>query len=98
MLFGFLGWLKLRGRDMSVLLEARGWALNGRMKLIRQLGLLFTVRPDLPKGSVKKRLTSSPRNAIIVAIIAALLIWLSCYLFKHPEILRRLREGTFFQL
>jgi len=32
---GFLGWLKLRRRDVSTLLEACGWALNGRMRLTR---------------------------------------------------------------
>lgn len=46
-----LGWLKLRKRDLSTVLEACGWALNGRMYLTRRLSLLYTQEPDLPEGS-----------------------------------------------
>ncbi len=52
---GLLGYLKLRSRDMSALLEAAGWAVNFRMKLTRRLGRLFTHRRELPKETVKKR-------------------------------------------
>ena len=96
--FGFLGWLKLRRRDMSVLLEACGWALNGRMKLIRPLSLLFTQRPDLPQGAIKRRFTKSRTWIFVVSAIAAAWLALAWYLYKHPDILQRLKEGTFFQL
>jgi len=52
---GLLGYLKLRSRDMSALMEAAGWAVNFRMKLTRRLGRLFTHRRELPKDAVKKR-------------------------------------------
>jgi len=52
---GLLGYLKLRARDMSAILEAAGWAVNFRMKLTRRLGRLFTRRPGLPKDAVKER-------------------------------------------
>ena len=52
---GLLGYLKLRSRDMSALLEAAGWAVNFRMKLTRRLGRLFTHRRELPKDAVKRR-------------------------------------------
>lgn len=48
---GFLGWLRLRRRDMAMLLEANGWALNVQMKLTGRLGRLFTRTPRIPKGS-----------------------------------------------
>ena len=48
---GFLGWLKLRLRDMGPLLEANGWAINLEMKLTYRLGRLFTRRPGLPPGA-----------------------------------------------
>jgi len=52
---GLLGYLKLRSRDMSALLEAAGWAVNFRMKLTRRLGRLFTHRRELPNDAVKRR-------------------------------------------
>ena len=52
---GLLGYLTLRSRDMSAMLEAAGWAVNFRMKLTRRLGRLFTHRRELPKDAVKRR-------------------------------------------
>ncbi|MDI1446602.1 hypothetical protein [Polyangium sp. 6x1] len=52
---GFLGWLKLRRRDVSALLEASGWAFNVRIYLRRNLSLRFTRVPPLPRGSVRER-------------------------------------------
>jgi hypothetical protein len=54
-LSAFVGWLKLRRRDMGLILEASGWALNISMKLNRRIGRLFTFTPPLPEGSVKER-------------------------------------------
>lgn len=45
---GFLGWLRLRRRDMSLLLEANDWAVNVPMALSRSLGATFTLEPALP--------------------------------------------------
>jgi hypothetical protein len=56
MLSAFLGWLKLRSRDMAPVLEANGWALNARMKVTRVLGGVFTRVPALPAGAVVDRL------------------------------------------
>ncbi|HVK67624.1 MAG TPA: hypothetical protein VM694_24230, partial [Polyangium sp.] len=55
MISGFLGWLKLRRRDVSALLEASGWAFNVRIYLRRNLSLRFTRVPPLPRGSVRER-------------------------------------------
>lgn len=49
--FAALAWLKLRRRNLAGVLEAAGWALNERLMLTRQLGLLFTYRPPRPAGS-----------------------------------------------
>lgn len=46
-----LAWLKLRKRNLAIVLEASGWALNDRLKLTRGLGRLFTRRRSRPKGS-----------------------------------------------
>jgi len=52
---GFImGFLKLKRRDMSAILEASGWAINIRMKMTRSLGRLFTRRPKVPKDGRKQ--------------------------------------------
>ncbi|MFH1504963.1 MAG: hypothetical protein ABIH08_06235 [Candidatus Omnitrophota bacterium] len=49
------GFIKIRKRDMSVLLEASGWAINAHMRLSATLGRLFTHVPNLPKDTRKER-------------------------------------------
>jgi len=48
---GLLGWLKLRRRNLALLLEGSGWALNDRLMLTRDLAALVTRKPRLPKGA-----------------------------------------------
>ncbi|MCP3101281.1 kinesin [Myxococcus sp. K15C18031901] len=48
---GLLGWLKLRRRNLALLLEGSGWALNDRLMLTRGLATLVTRRPRLPQGA-----------------------------------------------
>ncbi len=45
---GLLGWLKLRQRNLALLLEGAGWALNDRLMLTSDLALLVTRKPRLP--------------------------------------------------
>jgi hypothetical protein len=52
---GLLGWLKLRKRNLALLLEGAGWALNDRLKLTPQLAGLITRRPPRPQGSRVER-------------------------------------------
>ncbi|MEA3490225.1 MAG: hypothetical protein U9R44_07840 [Candidatus Omnitrophota bacterium] len=49
------GFVKVRKRDMSVLLEASGWAVNVHMRLSATLGRLFTHVPYLPEDARKER-------------------------------------------
>jgi len=50
-LSAFTAWLKLRRRDMSVLLEANGWAVNVHTKVTARIAKVFSYTPDLPKGA-----------------------------------------------
>jgi len=52
---GLLGWLKLRKRNLALLLEGSGWALNDRLKLTPDLAALITRRPRLPKSAKVER-------------------------------------------
>ena len=48
-------WVKLRQRDVGTLLEASGWAINGRMRLTRVMRGVFTRRPGFPPKAKKER-------------------------------------------
>ncbi len=41
---------KLYRRNLSAILEASGWAINGRMRLTYRLGKIFAPRPTRPDG------------------------------------------------
>jgi len=73
-----LGWLKLRRRDMSLVLEASGWAVNVHMLVNRKIGRVFTRTPELPEGAVIDRVdlleTEEDRSSPWGAIVAVLLL------------------------
>jgi hypothetical protein len=50
-----IGWIRLKQRDLTILLEASGWATNIRMRVSGTLGRLFTIRPKLPPEAQKQR-------------------------------------------
>ncbi len=52
---GISGWIKLRQRDMGILLQASGWSINGKMRIIRPMARFFCRRTRIPKGSKKYR-------------------------------------------
>ena len=48
---GFVGWLKLRRRNLAQLLEGAGWALNDRLRVTPPLAARITQTPSRVKGS-----------------------------------------------
>ncbi|MCD6407454.1 hypothetical protein J7L87_00180 [bacterium] len=50
-----VGFIKLRRRDLSIIFEASGCAINLRMRLTTRLGGIFTFKPPFPKGSKKEK-------------------------------------------
>jgi hypothetical protein len=52
---GLLGWFKLRKRNLALLLEGSGWALNDRLNLTRDMAAIVTRRPRLPKNATVDR-------------------------------------------
>ena len=48
-------WFKMRGRDLGVLLQASGWAINGRMRLVRPMARFFTRKARLPRKAKRNR-------------------------------------------
>jgi hypothetical protein len=47
----FMAWLKLRQRTLGPVLDATGWAVNGRVKVNIPLGTALTARATLPAGA-----------------------------------------------
>ncbi|WFB34324.1 hypothetical protein P3T73_09135 [Kiritimatiellota bacterium B12222] len=46
-----IAWIRLSKRDLSVLLEGAGWAINSRMRLNQTQCRTFTCKPSFPEGS-----------------------------------------------
>ena len=46
-----IAWLKLRQRNLGPILDANGWAINGRVQINIPLGTALTARAELPAGS-----------------------------------------------
>ncbi len=92
------GFIRIRKRDMSVLLEASGWAVNARMRMNAVLGRLFTHLPNLPKDARKERRDivikfvkdfgyaplRSRKVAITILIILLIVLGLVLGLFTFP--------------
>ena len=87
-----IAWLKLRQRSLGPLLDAAGWAINGRVKVSLVLGSYLTSRATLPAGA-KRSLAdpyvdrSAKRSgllllAAIVLVVAALAV--ARYLHRWP--------------
>lgn len=82
-----LGWIKLRRRDMALLLEASGWAVNVHMTITKPIARVFAFVPDLPPDSVLDRtdmLPGSPddeshagRTVVLLILLAAVIagVW-----------------------
>jgi hypothetical protein len=47
----FIAWLKLRQRTLGPILDAAGWAINGRVRINVPLGATLTAIATLPAGS-----------------------------------------------
>ena len=87
---GVIGWMRLRRRDLSTLLEASGWALNGRMHMTFALGDQFTQRPNLPSGATVRLTSEQRRTRLILVVLALALLGTGYWLWTHPEVLEGL--------
>ncbi|MDR2674365.1 MAG: hypothetical protein LBC18_05725 [Opitutaceae bacterium] len=76
-----IAWLKLRQRTLGPILDATGWAVNGRVKINFPLGAALTDRARLPPGA--KRVLKDPfadkaparrRRWLILILLSALAV------------------------
>ncbi|HEX5009651.1 MAG TPA: hypothetical protein VFY71_04555 [Planctomycetota bacterium] len=75
--FMVIAWLKLRQRNMGPILDANGWAVNGRVKLSVRFGESLTEVAKLPPGSktagadpYADKPSPWPRLLLVVVIVA----------------------------
>ena len=49
-----IAWLKLRQRSLGPILDASGWAINGRMRLNVRLGASLSQTAQVPRGTTRR--------------------------------------------
>jgi len=83
-----IAWLKLRQRTLGPILEANGWAINGRIKINIPFGTKLTERAKKPANSITDRndpyedkKAAAARRRIIALVVLALV--LAGVLFHH---------------
>ena len=92
-----MAWLKLRQRTLGPLLEASGWAINGRVKINLFLGRQLTSRAELPANASRTLIDpTKTRNfkrwlvfwlAILVGVVASgCWIWQKDYFNLRTQI------------
>ncbi|MFO0980188.1 MAG: hypothetical protein U1E76_00315 [Planctomycetota bacterium] len=70
-----IAWLKLRQRNLGPVLDANGWAVNGRVRINIPFGGALTATPTLPPGSERSlKDPYAPKKSIWPALIIALLL------------------------
>lgn len=91
-----LAWIKLRQRTLGPLLEASGWAINGKIKINLLLGTLLTSKAELPKNAKRSLMDPMKKGrykywlAFIFAIIVGIgavggWLWYDGYFDKTEE-------------
>jgi hypothetical protein len=92
-----VAWLKLRHRTLGPILDASGWAVNGRVRINLPLGAAFTARASLPPGA--RRILEDPyadRRARRRRRLLALALGLAVAALVAARILGRWPFGPFF--
>jgi hypothetical protein len=83
---GFVGWLKLRRRNLAQLLEGAGWALNDRLGMTASLAALITRKPARPADSSLELITfakttdedeSTGKGGLILLAIVATVVFIA---------------------
>ena len=84
-----IAWLKLRQRTLGPLLEASGWAVNGRVFIKYSLATKLTAEAELPPGADRDRndpLRSTRNRNLAILCLAALIgaAAVGAWLWFHP--------------
>ncbi len=93
-----IAWLKLRQRNLGPILDANGWAVNGRVKMNVRFGGSLTSVAALPPGTVAGAdpFGEKPSPWPKVIQVAVLLCFLYSFANSQGWIHDLTREGTWF--
>ncbi|HSI48638.1 MAG TPA: hypothetical protein VLA61_10235 [Ideonella sp.] len=69
-----IAWLKLRQRSLGPILDASGWAINGRMRLNVRLGASLSEEAKLPPGASRKPDPYAERHGTAWTVSALVLV------------------------
>jgi len=75
-----VAFLKLRKRDLSVILEGSGWGINAPMRLTHHQARFFTQRPKYPKGA--KGVFRIPWRLLLITLILLIALATATYLLR----------------
>jgi hypothetical protein len=95
-----IAWLKLRQRTLGPLLDANGWAINGRVRINVPFGEALTDLAQLPPGS--RRLAGDPyadrraaaRRHQLLALIVLVALAALAWNFRHHGQLQALLRAV----
>lgn len=90
-----IAWLKLRQRNMGPILDANGWAVNGRVKMNVPFGGTLTQVAHLPPGAAPSFAVKYPETptALPKLIMTLLGIAFAISLLNHFGVVRTLSGG-----
>ena len=78
-----IAWLKLRQRTLGPILDANGWAINGRVQINIPFGTALTERATLPPGSIRSlkdpyaEKKGGRRTVLVIVILLLVLLALA---------------------
>jgi hypothetical protein len=87
-----MAWLKLRQRTLGPVLDATGWAVNGRVQVNLPLGTALTGRAILPRGASRslddpyadKAARSRRRTLVLLLLLVAVALAAARYYQRWP--------------
>jgi hypothetical protein len=97
--FVLIAWLKLKQRTLGPILDANGWAINGRVKINVPFGEALTDLARLPPGArllpgdPHEDRTASARRRLVAAVIALAALAALAWNFRHHGQLQDLRQA-----
>ncbi len=84
-----LAWLKLRQRTLGPVLDANGWAINGRVRLNIPLGSILTATAVLPRNATRSLVDpyedrrARRRRQLLTLLVLALIVALAVARHRH---------------
>lgn len=100
-----MAWLKLRQRTLGPLLEASGWAINGKVKINLYLGKQLTSRAELPANASRTLIDPTKSRsfklwlvfwlAIVVGVAATgYWMWQQDYFNVRTQVMANMQQDT----